>query len=137
MTSAIGVEAVQLEQIDVIGLQALERRVHGLNQMEARRADAVRAIVETEGRLGRDDRFVALALERFAEHRFGRAARIDVRAVEHGDARIEADVEQTPRLGDVGRAPRLEKLALAAECARAETQHRHLETGCTQMSVFH
>ena len=62
-----------------------------------------------------------------AEEILGQAAGIDVGAVEHGDAVIEADIDQPRRPGRVGRAPRLEKVVAAAEGAGAEAERRHAQ----------
>jgi hypothetical protein len=119
---------VQLEQVDVVGAQALERAVDSLHEVMARRAHIVRPLAAAEGGLGRDQQPVARpAFDRLAEHRLGCAGRIDVSAVEHVDACLEADVDELARLGHVGAAPRAEELALATEGAGAEAQHGDLE----------
>jgi hypothetical protein len=76
------------------------------------------------------------ALDGLAEHRFGGAGRIDVGAVEHVDASVEADVDELACLGHVGAAPGAEELALAPEGAGAKTQHGDLEARFAQMTVF-
>jgi hypothetical protein len=48
-------------------------------------------------------------------------------AIEHGDARVEADVHEARRFRDVGFAPRAKELAAAAERSGAEAEHRDLE----------
>ncbi|MDT4849327.1 hypothetical protein FQZ97_834450 [compost metagenome] len=122
------IEAVQLEQVDVVGAQPLQRRIDRLHEVMARRAHVVRPLAAAEGGLGRDQQPVTRpALDRLAQHRFGGAARVDVGAVEHVHAGVHADVDQRARLGHVGAAPRAEKLALAAEGAGAEAQHGDLE----------
>ena len=73
-------------------------------------------------------RAVALALHGLAEDALGLAGRVDVGGVEHGDAGVEADVEQPARFCRVGGAPGGEQLALAAEGAGAEAQHGHFKS---------
>ncbi|MHC2389353.1 hypothetical protein ACVIHB_004169 [Bradyrhizobium liaoningense] len=121
-----GVEAVQLEQVDVVGAEPAQRTVDGREQMLPRRADIVGTLAEAEGRLGRNQNLVAAALDRFAEHPLGFAERIDIRGVEHRHAGFEADVQKAPRFGRVSRAPS-RKAADTAEGAGAKTEGGHHE----------
>ena len=63
-------------------------------------------------------------------------ARVDVGRVEHGQAGVEADVDEPRGLGHVALAPRLEG-SLPAERARPEAQDRDLESGASELAIFH
>ena len=131
------VEAVQLEQVDMLGAEAPERRLHRVDQMVARAAHLVGALAGAEGGLGRDQHLVAPALDRRPQHLLGGACGIDVGAVEHREPGLEADIDQARRFGHVRAAPGLEELALAAEGAGAEAQHGHMKSGSSEAPVFH
>jgi hypothetical protein len=95
------------------------------------------ALAAAESVFGRDQHLVAAALDRRAQHLLGGARAVDVGAVEHGKARIQADIDQPLRAFGVGVAPGLEEVALAAESARAEGQDRNLEAGTAEQAIFH
>ena len=100
------IEAVQLIQVDVVGAQPTQTAFDRANEVVARRADVVRSRAGSEGALGRDEHPIAPALDRLAEDLFGQAGGVDVRRVEHRQARVEADVDQPGRVGDVASRPR-------------------------------
>ena len=81
-----------------------------LEDVEARRADVVRAVTAAERALGRDQYPVAAAGDRLPEDLFRLSLRIDIGAVEHRQAGVETDVDQACRLLDVARAPGLEEV---------------------------
>jgi hypothetical protein len=105
--------------------------------VEARGAVVVRAVACREGRLGRDQQLVALALDRGTKDLLGGTRRIDVGAVEQGDAMVEADVDQPARFGNVGRAPGLEEVIRAAEGRGAEGEGGHTKARGAEMAIFH
>ncbi len=80
--------------------------VDRLDEVLARRAEVVGTVAGREGRLGRDQQPVALALDRLAEDLFGEPGRVDVGAVEHRDAVVEADVDQPRRARSRRSSPR-------------------------------
>ena len=71
------------------------------------------------------------------EDALGFAGGINVGAIEHRDAGLEADVDEAPRALLVGRAPGLEEFALAAERSAAVAQNRHGKARCAQSPIFH
>src|SRR4051794_38110170 len=75
------IEAVELEEVDIVRSEALEGALDCGDQVEARRADVVRAGAQAKGGLGRDKHLVAPALDRGAQHLLGKALGIDVGAV--------------------------------------------------------
>ncbi len=131
------VEAVELEQVDMVGLEPAQGGLAGLDQVEAGGAHVVGAVAHPERGFGRDQHLIAPPLDRLAQDRLGSAAGIGVGAVEHGDPGIEADVDETPRLLDLDRAERLKEITPAAEGGRAEAQDRHAKARSTQISIVH
>ena len=121
------VEAVQLEEIDVVGAEPPQAVVDGAHEMEPRRADVVRPGAMAEGGLGRDEHPAAAAGDRLAENLLRLAVRVHVRAIEHGQPGVEADVDEPRGLRGAGRAPVLEELVAAAEGAGTERQSGHEE----------
>ncbi len=129
------VEAVQGVDVDVVGIQAAQAGFAGAEQMMARRADVVRVVAHAEGRLGRDDHLAAATGNRLAENFLGDAVRVNVGGVEHGDARVQANVDEARRFVHVGFAPRAEEIAPSAERRRAEAEYRDFEAA--DQSRFH
>src|SRR5258708_31577462 len=128
---------MQLKQVDVISAEPPQRGVDRGDHMIARRADVVGLVAEPERRLGGNEHLVAATLDRRAQNVFRFTLGIAVRGVEHGDAGIKADIQQSPRAGRVGVAPRGKEIALAAERARAETESRNGKAGSPQTPIFH
>jgi hypothetical protein len=84
------VEAVRLVEVDVVGLQPLQRAVDRLHDVLARQAAVVGPGAGRPVDLGEDlQRLAPLALERLAEHRLGLGVGVDVGGVEGGDADVE------------------------------------------------
>ena len=131
------VEAVQVVNVHIIGAQAAQTGFERPPQTVARRARVVRPVAQAKGRFGRNQRPVAFALERLAQHLFRAALRVNVGSVEEVDAGLEAEVDHAAGLGNIGRAPRLEKLRSAAEGRGAETQCGNLEARASQKTIFH
>ena len=131
------VEAVQLVEIDVIRAEPPQARIHGARQVVPRRAEVVRPGTARKAALGRNQQFVAPALDRLSEDLLRQAARIDVGRIEHGQSRFEADVHQAGGLGDVAAAPGLEEFIAAAEGAGAQRECRNFQAGSAELSVFH
>ena len=94
--------AVQLQEVDRLDAEPLERALDRLQKMLARRAVVVRAVAHRECRLGGNEQAVALALDRLAQDLFGEPGGIDVGGVEQAHAVIETDVDQSRRAGRVG-----------------------------------
>ena len=132
----LGVEAVELVEIDVVRPEPPEAGVDGVEQMIPRRAEPVR-VPAAKRALRRDDDLVPPALDRRAKNFFRVTAGVYVRGIEHGQAGLETDIDESRRLGDPAAAPSLEELVGPSERTRAEAQHRHLESRVTQFSVFH
>ena len=104
--------------------------------MKTRGAHVVRPRADTVRRLGGNHHPIASPLDRLSENFLGLAARIHVGRVEHHRARLEAQVNQARGLLNPVGAP-LGKSGPAPERSGAKAQHRHLESGTPQLSVFH
>ena len=105
--------------------------------MKTRRADVVRPRAAAERRFGRDQHAVAPASDSFAENLFRKAIRIDVGAVEHRHARIQAQIDQTSRAFDIGRTPRAKKIVPPAEGSRSQAQGGNEKSGIAEFAILH
>src|SRR5450631_2363837 len=105
--------------------------------MLARRTEVVRAVPGRKGCLRRDKQSRALALDRLSQDFLREPIRVHIRAIEHRDAVVEADVDQALRAGRVGRAPRLEKFIATAKGGSSEAEGRHAQTRLTKTPIFH
>ena len=128
---------MDLVEVDDVGLEPLEARLAGIDEMVARQAAVIRAIAHRKPRLGGDE-YVALALaaERLADDLLRGAARIDIGGVDQVDAGVEAEVDLAARLGEADIAD-LGEGALAAHRHGAHGEHRHFEAGPAEQAVFH
>ena len=131
------VEAVQLEQVDVIRPQPPQRRLHRGDQMRPRRAHIVGPRAAAKRRLRGNQHLVAPPLDRRPEDFLRAPARVDIRRVKQREPRLETDIHEPRRLGDLGRAPGFEKIPAPAKRARAEAEHRHLEPRPTEIAIIH
>jgi hypothetical protein len=126
---------VQLVDVDIVGAEPLQGRVNGLQQMETGRTDGVGVPAVAERALGGDQNLVAPSLDRLAEHLFSGAARIDVGAVEHVEARIQAKVDHPLRLGAFDRGET--DIGALGEGAGPKTQGRNHQARGAQLTIFH
>ena len=91
------VEPVGLEQVDVVGLQSLERCVQRLHDVLARQAAVVGVRAGRPVDLGEDlDGVARHPLEGPAEHRLRLPQRVDVCGVERGDPHVEGGLHARP-----------------------------------------
>src|SRR5258706_12128981 len=86
---------------------------------------------------GGDQNLVAPALDSGAQDFFRRARGIDVRAIEHVQACIQADVDQPFGALGIGITPGFEEVALAAKSTGAKGENRDLESRTAEQAVFH
>lgn len=127
------VGAVQLEEVDVVGVEAAQGLLHGTPNVGAATAGTgggpvlhVHAVV-TE--LGGEDDLVAAALEGLPEVDFGAAgAAVDVGGVQEGDARVQSGVDDGA--GGLG-------VQSAAEVVAAEADGGDLQSRTAQGEMTH
>ena len=133
-----GVEAVELEEVDVVGAEALEGAVDSVEEVDAGGADVVGAGAAAEGGLGGDEEFVAASLDGVAENGFGVAVGVDVGGVEHGEAVLEADVDEFGGFVGAGGSPVFEEFVVGtAEGAGAEGEGGDEEAGVAELAGVH
>ena len=123
-------------KVDIVGLQPLQRRFHGLFDPLGAEACLLAAIVKTD--LGDDYRIFALharLLQPFADDRLGLAAHmsvhpggIDIRRVDGVEPGVEKGVEQ--RKGSL-------LIRCPAEHVTAENDRGDGEAGAAEASFFH
>ena len=95
----VGIDAMLIEKVDGVDLEALERAFDGLLDVgglaiQARGAWAMIGTAEIETELGGDHDFVAIGSERFADELFVEERAVDFGGVEEGDAAVEGGVEE-------------------------------------------
>lgn len=132
-----GVEGVQLEQVDVVGVQAAQGVVDGRDQAGPGGPRPAGAVARGEACLGGDEHLVPAPLEGGPQDLLRGAGGVDVGGVEHRDPGIDADVHEAARLLYAGVAPGAEERPLPAEGARSEAQFRDQKPGRTQPPVLH
>src|ERR1700758_1251132 len=121
--------------VDIVGAQALQAGLDGIDQMVAGRTLVVRAIAHGKCGLGRDQQILPLALNRLAEDLLRETFRIHIRGIEKVDACVEAETDEALRLLNVGCAPGTEKFGTAAKCSDAEAQDGNLQTGAAKQTI--
>ena len=117
------IDPVLIEEVDMVGLEPLERAFHRLADVRraAVEAGALLAVVEAEAELGGDGHLVAAAGERAAEQLLVLEGAIDLGGVEEGAAEFDGAMQRGDRLGFVRRAVGLAH-AHAAEADRRDLQ---------------
>ena len=107
----VGVDAVLVEEVDVVGAEPLERPfdraadvVGGAVERTDRRHVAGRRVVHPAGELGRDHVLVAPALDRAADQLLVGQRAVQLRGVEEVDPELQRPLDRRDRLVLVGRA---------------------------------
>ncbi len=100
----VGVDAVLVVEVDVVGAEALERGFAGAQHVLAVAADAeaLAGLVAHVGELGRECDLVPATLDRPADEDLVRERAVRVRRVEQGHAELERAVDRPDRLGLLG-----------------------------------
>ena len=118
-----------VEQIDHIGVQALQARLANFAGMGGLAVDARHpAIFDAKTELGGDHQAIALALDRLAQQLLIGARAIDLGRVEEGDA---------PLGGGIHDGERSVFIALITKRHRAKAQTGNFETGTTKTNMMH
>ncbi len=127
---------MQLEQVDVVGAQTLERALHREAQVSGREVQTQVGFVEVGADFGREDNLIAHVLERLAEQRFGVSVPVHVRRVEEGAAELECVTDRAGGLRVVGRAVRIAE-PVAADRPGPETDFADGESGAAERAAVH
>jgi hypothetical protein len=123
---------VQLEEIDVIGAQPAEAGVNRAQQLESRRSDVVWTRTVPETGLRGNQHPIAPPGDRLAQNLLRQPVGIRIRAVEHRQPGVKANVHEARRFLCAGVPPVLEEVIAAAECAGAEREDGDGEAGPSQ-----
>jgi hypothetical protein len=121
---------VDLIEIDMIGLQAAERRLDRLHDPASRIALLVRILAHGSVHLGGQHYTVASAFQRLADNLLRLAAAIPVGGVDEVDAEIQSFVDDADAVVVVG-------IAQSAEHHRAQAVRADLDAGSSQRAVLH
>ncbi len=134
-----GVEGVEVVDVDVVGVEALEGAFEGLDEVIAGAADVVGAEVgAAEGGLGGEEDVLSLQVrDGFAEDDLAVAVGVDVGGIEEVTAGFHADVDEVFGFGVLGAAPGLEEFVAATEGAGAEAELGDFEAGAAEGAVVH
>ena len=134
------IEAVDLVEVDVFELQALQARLHLREDVDARRAAAVRTLRHAAEHLRRDDDVIprdAEIAESLPGDRLREAGGIDVRGVDEVDAGIESRAQQAVDLLLLQRSDLLPHAFAAAEGHGAEAEFGDEQAGLAEDVVAH
>jgi hypothetical protein len=135
------IEAMQLVQVDVLHLQALQARLYAVHDVMARVAARIGPLgAGGAEHLGGHDHVLAWhleVLECLAGDDLRAAVRIDVGGVDEVDAGVERAADQRIGLGLLQRADGAPHAALAAEGHGAEAEFRNEQAGAAEFSVAH
>ena len=134
-----GVVAVNLVEIDVVGLQAPETGIDSIHDVSARGANVVAALAHTAIDLGGDDHVFASDVQIFqglAEDFFAETFVINVGGVEEVDARVDRGLDERVGFGLVRGADHFPDTSVgvgsvlpAAEGHRAKTDSGNEKSG--------
>ena len=121
----VGIRAVHLVQVDVVGLQAAQAVLHLADEPAARVAAHVGVLAHLAVRLGGQHHAVAAPAQGLADDLLRLPRRVHVRGVDEVDAAVERGVDDPDALLVFGVAPR-------AEHHRAEAVRADLDPGSAE-----
>jgi len=129
---------VQLEQVDVVGVEPVERafesgfEVLAVELLRKLAVSGLRIVVEVVADLRRERHLVATAADRAADYLLAVAVAVHVAGVDVRDARVERVFDHTDRLFVRAVAP-----PVGADDPRAEADLRDLDAGVPEFAVLH
>jgi hypothetical protein len=127
----VGLVAVDLVNVDPVGVQAPKRVLHLADDPAAGVAAAVGVLPHLAPDLRREHDIVALAAgERLADDDLRLSLRVDIRGVDEVDPGVQPAVDDPDRLVVVLGAP-------VAEHHGAEAQLAHRDAGASEGSMLH
>jgi hypothetical protein len=128
LPGGIGIDPMDVVNIDVVRLQALEAGFGRLHEMPAREAAVGYVGAGGLGDLGRQHPAIALRLDGGANHGFRSALGVDVGRVDEVDAAVGGVIDDALRLRRVGRP---------AKHHGAEADLRHLHAAAAEHAIAH
>jgi hypothetical protein len=128
LPGGVGVELVDVVEVDVVGLQPAQAGLDGAPHVDAGQAALVASVTGRVGDLGGQHPALAGVFERAADHLLGLAVGVDVGRVDEVDAGLERVIDDAPRLRLIGRA---------AEHHGAEAELGDLHAAVTEHAVLH
>src|SRR5262245_50707961 len=97
--------AVELQQIDVVTVEAFQRGLAGLGDVLSARAHPMRPWLSPVAYLCGDQDVLSARTQRLSKDLFRGALRIDIGGVEEVESGVYADVNESPRFTQACRAP--------------------------------
>ncbi len=132
--------AVNLVEVDVVGLEAAQAGVDRIHDVAARGADIVAPWPDARIHFGRDHHVFTgdlYILERLAEGLLAFALRIDIGGVEEVDAGIERIPDQVVGTGLVDGADRSKAAFTTVERHGSQAKRRDEQAGVAERFVLH
>src|SRR5579871_1187615 len=131
------IEAVNLIEIDVIRIQAQQAGLGFLHDIQPRESDLIGTFAHAAVDFGRNHHILALRAERFAQHGFRFARRIDIGRVEEIDAGVDGVFHQRIHVVLIQSADGLEDAFRSAEGHCAHAKFGYEDTGIPELLIFH
>src|SRR3984957_15657540 len=135
-----GIVAMNLVQIDVVGLQAAETGLHTVHNVAARSPDVIPPRADAAIDLCRDHNILPRDVEvfqRLPENLFALALRVIVRRIKEVDAAVNRRLDQFIGPGLVNGADRPEESSAVPERHGSEAEFRNQQTCIAERCVFH
>src|SRR5712672_1220864 len=135
-----GIIAVDLVQVDMVGLQTAETGLDAVHNVASRSPDIIPPRADAAIDLGRDHDILPRdveVLQRLAENLFALALRIIVRRIKEVDAALDRCLDELIGRGLANGTDGPEEPSAVPECHGSEAESRNQETRITERCVFH
>src|SRR6202035_5161722 len=135
-----GIVAMDLVQVNIVGLQPAETGVHSVHNVSARSPDVIPPRADAAIDLCRDYDILprdVKVFQRSPQHFFALTLRVIVRRIEEVDAAVNRGLDQFIGPGLVNSADSLEEASAVPEGHSPEAESRNQETRIAERCVFH
>src|SRR6266404_3526892 len=135
-----GIVAMDLVQVDMVGLQTAETGLHTVHNVAARSADVTPPTADAAIHLRRDHDILprdVKVLQGLSENLLALALRVIVGRIKEVDAAVNRSLDQFISLGLAHGADGLEDPSAVPECHGSEAESRNQETRIAKRCVFH
>src|ERR1700732_1562724 len=135
-----GIVAMDLVQVDMVGLQTAEARLHTVHNVAARSPDVIPPRTDAAIDLRCDHNILprdVKVFQRLPENLFALTLRVIVRRIKEVDAAVNRRLDQFIGPGLANGADCLEDPSAVPECHGSEAEFRNQETCIAERRVFH